>query len=187
MDKKEFRKIASEKRNSIPSTERDFCSEKIFKTLVQLPLYQKANRIFLYLSFRSEVDTYAILKHSLQQKKEVYAPITLTETKELLCCRVTNPNTDFQKDVYGIDTPIYSSDKIISPKKIDLVLVPGLAFDKKKYRMGYGGGFYDRFLPKLSPNAITVGLAFSAQIYPSIPIEEYDSKLNYILTEASIY
>lgn len=183
MDKKSFRKIAREVRDSIPEKERKAKSNLILEHLTSLPAYELAEHIFLYLSFRSEVDTFSLLRHALDQGKKIYAPITLVKEKALLCCRVKDPKKDMEIDAYGILSPKFHKESILPAKYIDLVIVPGLAFDEKKYRMGYGGGFYDRFIPKLSDHATTVALAFEKQIYPQIPIDPYDSRMDMIVTE----
>ena len=88
-----------------------------------------------------------------------------------------------EKDFYGILSPILQDNNIASPTDIDFVIVPGAAFDIHGYRIGYGGGYYDCFLPTLSKNAKIVALAFEEQIYPDIPKENHDIKMQYIVTE----
>lgn len=187
MDKKTFRNMASETRNRISLQERVEKSDVIFEKILELPCYRLAKHLFLYLSFRSEVDTFHLLHHALNEGKQVYAPITLIEQKELLCCRILDPNSDLVRDRYGILSPRFSEERLLPPEKIDLVIVPGLAFDEQKYRMGYGGGFYDRFIPKLSKQAATLALAFEQQIYPKIPVDAYDSRMDLILTEERLF
>ena len=75
----------------------------------------------------------------------------------------------------------------IDVKNIDVLIVPAVAYDKNCYRLGYGGGYYDRFIERLRDDAITIGIAFDLQLFDSIPKEEHDAQLNYIITESSTY
>ena len=183
MTKKEFRQFAIKKRNSLSSEERISFSNQILQHLINSEIYQDSKKIFMYLSFQSEVDTFQLLSRALQDNKEVYAPITLPDEKKLLCGRVEDPDRDLEKNFYGILSPILQDNNIASPTDIDFVIVPGVAFDIHGYRMGYGGGYYDCFLPTLSKNAKIVALAFEEQIYPDIPKENHDIKMQYIVTE----
>ncbi|WP_334302803.1 5-formyltetrahydrofolate cyclo-ligase [Romboutsia hominis] len=74
----------------------------------------------------------------------------------------------------------------VEVKDIDVVIVPAVAYDKDCYRLGYGGGFYDRFIERLREDAITVGIAFDLQIFDSVPKEDHDAQLDYIITESQI-
>ena len=75
----------------------------------------------------------------------------------------------------------------IDVKNIDVLIVPAVAYDKNCYRLGYGGGYYERFIERLRDDAITIGIAFDLQIFDSIPKEEHDTQLNYIITETNTY
>jgi 5-formyltetrahydrofolate cyclo-ligase len=86
---------------------------------------------------------------------------------------------------FGILEP--AGEKGISPEEIDLVVVPGVAFDKRGNRMGYGAGYYDSFLPKLRPEVKKVAVAFEIQVTDSLPAEEHDVKMDLIITENTIY
>ena len=77
--------------------------------------------------------------------------------------------------------------QLLSIENIDVLIVPAVAYDKNCYRLGYGGGYYDRFIGNLRDDTITIGIAFDLQIFDSIPKEEHDSQLNYIITETSTY
>lgn len=183
MTKKKFRQFAIKKRNSLSPEERISFSHQIFQHLITSELYQQSKTIFMYLSFQSEVDTFELLSHALQDNKKVYAPITLPKEKILLCGRVENPSKDLKKDFYGVLSPIPKEDNIASPTDIDLVIVPGVAFDISGNRMGYGGGYYDRFLQILPEKTKIIAIAFEEQIYPSIPKDMHDIKMKHIITE----
>lgn len=187
MDKRTFRSMARKNRDAMNEKLRLEKSNLIFEQLIKLPLFQKSENLFIYLSFRSEVNTWKILDYALEQGKFVYAPITLTDEKKLLCCKVDDPKKQLQKDSYGILSPYFDKDRIVSSQLIDLVLVPGLAFDLEKHRMGYGGGYYDRFVTTLSSSATTLALAFEEQLYEKIPLDPYDMKADHILTEKRFF
>ena len=113
MTKKEFRQFAIKKRNSLSSEERISFSNQILQHLINSEIYQDSKKIFMYLSFQSEVDTFQLLSRALQDNKEVYAPITLPAEKKLLCGRVEDPDRDLEKDFYGILSPILQDNNIL--------------------------------------------------------------------------
>jgi 5-formyltetrahydrofolate cyclo-ligase len=97
---------------------------------------------------------------------------------------------DFDKELelsyYDILAPKDEYIRIVSPKVVDLVLVPGVAFDKRGYRVGYGGGYYDRFFNKLEKGVIKIGLCYEMQILPEVPTDIYDIPIDYIITEKGL-
>lgn len=187
MDKRTFRSIARKNRDSIGEALRLEKSSLIFEQLIQLSLFRESEHIFIYLSFRSEADTWKILDYALEKGKSIYAPITLMDEKKLLCCKLDHPEEQLEKDGYGIFSPRFEEDKIVPAQVMDLILVPGLAFDFEKHRMGYGGGYYDRFVTTLSPSATTLALAFEEQLYEEIPLDPYDMKADHILTDRRFF
>ena len=91
-----------------------------------------------------------------------------------------------QYGAYNIREPKPEYSPVIDIKELDVVIVPAVAYDKDCYRLGYGGGFYDRFLENLREDAITIGIAFDLQIFDEIPKEAHDAQLDYIVTESTI-
>lgn len=181
MFKNELRKKLKKIRDDIPSNKRKIEEKIIAETLLNSEIYKNSKSIFIYNSFRSEVDTSYIIEEALDFGKIVALPITNPIDHSMEAYEI-NKDSVFIQDAYGIQSPDKKTSKIINPKEIDLAIVPMLAYDSYGNRLGYGGGYYDRYLPRLREDAIVVGLAFSNQFVEEIPIEKYDKKLEYVIT-----
>lgn len=153
-------------------------SEKIYQNLIKTDLYKNANTIFVYVSMDKEINTEKIIRKSLEDGKEIYVPFI--EGKEMKAKRLEK-----YEDLVEGKFKIKTTRSDISIENPDLSLVPGLTFDKSKNRIGYGGGYYDKFLE----NSKTTSLGLLATPFESIeiPTEEYDIALNYILTEEGLF
>lgn len=181
MFKNELRKKLKKIRDDIPSDKRKIEEKIIAETLLNSEIYKNSKSIFIYNSFRSEVDTSYIIEEALDFGKIVALPITNPIDHSMEAYEI-NKKSVLVQDEYGIQSPDTKTSKIINPKEIDLAIVPMLAYDSYGNRLGYGGGYYDRYLPRLREDAICVGLAFSNQFIEEIPIEKYDKKLDYVIT-----
>ena len=182
-DKKAFRKMALDKRNTLRAEEIQEKSALIKAHLENLDAYQKSNTVMVYLNFRSEVLTDELIENLFKQGKKVVVPISIKGTRTLLLSEIKSLSDDLELDFYNIRVPKKESIKEVSPADIDFVITPGVAFSKDKYRMGYGGGYYDTFIEKLRADALTCALAFDVQIFDKIPKEEHDKQMNYVITE----
>lgn len=184
--KKEFRKKVIHTRNSKSS---DFISKNsaiITDKLLKMDCINNANTIMLYLDFNNEVKTYNLIKKLLSLKKIVAAPITQLEEKKLIPSQIIDLENDVKIGAYGIREPKQEYSTPVDIKTLDIVIVPAVAYDSNCYRLGYGGGFYDRFLENLRNDSITIGIAFDFQIFDDIPKEPHDVKLDYVITESRI-
>lgn len=183
--KKEFRKKVIESRKNKSA---DFVlnnSNLITEKLLQMKDIRNATNIMLYLDFNNEVQTDNLIQKLLSLKKIVSSPITIKENHTLIPTQITDLKDGLRIGTYGIREPKEKS-PTIDIKALDVVIVPAVAYDIDCYRLGYGGGFYDRFLENLRKDAITIGIAFDFQIFNSIPKETHDAQLNYIVTETRI-
>jgi 5-formyltetrahydrofolate cyclo-ligase len=163
-----------------------------------LPAYQAAYTIHIFLSFQSEVDTRAIIEHALAHGKRVVVPVFVKDSDETPCTQITSLDNDaFHFGKWNMRTP-----KVLRPvplDEIDLVFAPMVAFATPPLlpspkgeglgmgwpRIGYGAGYYDRFLARLRPGVPKIGLAFGMQRVASIPVEPHDVVLDDMLTEQS--
>ena len=183
--KKEFRRKVIESRKSKSA---DFVfnnSNLITEKLLQMKDIRNATNIMLYLDFNNEVQTDSLIQKLLSLKKIVSSPITIKENHTLIPTQITDLKEGLKIGTYGIREPKEKS-PTIDIKALDVVIVPAVAYDINCYRLGYGGGFYDRFLENLRKDAITIGIAFDFQIFNFIPKETHDAQLNYIVTETRI-
>lgn len=183
--KKELRRNMLNIRNSMAVEEVNDKSRIIFQRLINFWQYKEAKKILSYLNFGTEVITKDIIDYSVAHKKEISIPLCIKETKEMVACSFSTWQ-DLSKGTYGILEPNKESLKIIDRTTIDLILVPGAAFDIHGNRIGYGAGYYDRFLNRINKNTCTIALAFSLQLVSKIPRGIYDVPLDYIITEDGI-
>ena len=179
MDKINFRKQALTKRKHHDSKK----NQSIIDHFLNSPLFLHSKNLMLYVSFGSEITTHQIIQSALKQGKKVSVPIIQSKTT-MIPARISTFPQGLSPDSYGILTPI----QIIptNPKALDLVLVPGLVFDRQGFRIGYGGGYYDRFLPQLNPQCKTVGLIHSDFLVPTLPTESHDIPISHLVTEEKV-
>ena len=175
MTKKEIRKEMLQRRSTIEKREEK--NFKILKNLTDCDFFKKADRVMVYISYRGEVDTMALIEDALRQGKKLCAPVCVD--KENMIARKFSSIDELVCGAYGIPEP-----KGEEVNDIDLVIVPGVAFSEEGFRVGYGAGYYDRFLK--NTNAVTCGLFFEEQRCDFLP-DSYDKKLDYIITEEKIY
>lgn len=166
----------------MPERQKKNCA--IFETVSALPLYRSASRVLFYISSPQEVDTRRLLKAALREGKEVFAPVSLPEGEmvfyRLLCEEELRPGR------FGILEPPalprrmlrFGEGEILSNT---LCLVPGVAFDAFGYRLGYGKGYYDRFLSKAA--VVSLGLCYQELVLPHLPVGKHDRPVTYCITE----
>lgn len=158
----------------------------ISEKVLSLECVKNAKNIMLYLDFNNEVKTNNLIVQLLKLNKIVSSPITIKNERKIIPYQITNLDEGIVVGAYGIREPNPKYSLEINPYDIDIVIVPAVAYDKNCYRLGYGGGFYDRFLSKLRYDTITIGIAFDFQIFENIPKEKHDAQLNYVITETKI-
>lgn len=180
--KAEIRKKILAKLKNQKEEERQRKSFLIRDKLFRLSVFKKAKNIMFYLSKDGEVNTIPMIKEAIKKGKKIAVPITLTDQKELAVSLISGKDKELEIGPWGIKQPRKSSVRPINLKEIDLVVVPGLAFDSKKNRLGRGGGYYDRFLKKLPKSISALGLAFDFQILKSLPTSFHDVKVTKLLT-----
>ncbi len=161
-------------------------SKIIADNFLKLDIYQQSTNIMLYVATKLEVQTQEIIKSAHQDKKNIFIPLIIRGSHNLFPSLVK----DFEKELIRGDLGIFQPSKefyrICPPDILDLVIVPGVAFNVQGYRLGRGGGYYDRFLSQLEPRTISVALAFEMQILEEIPVEEKDIPVDYIITEKRV-
>lgn len=182
MSKSDLRRKLKKERGQVPKGKRELWNQAIFEHLVQHPVYTKANKLMTYLSFGWEIDTWSLVEHALGQGKEVYVPVVQSNPKGLTARRYTSREA-LTPAVYGILEPGSEAPAIL-PEKLDLVIVPGLAFSHQGFRIGYGGGYYDRFLA--STPAATVGLVYQSFV-GDVPVDPWDRPVDHLVSEEGVF
>lgn len=188
--KKEIRRQIIELRNSLSKNDVEGKSSLIAKQLKSLKQFGTSKHIMCYMDFRNEVMTAKFIKNCLDLGKRVSVPVIVKSgdgNKEMFASEIDSIEEGFELSSFGILEPVKDLQKAVEPGGLDFVVVPGLAFDREKYRLGYGAGFYDRFLPRLGSNCLKVGIAFDLQIVDKVPTEEHDFALDLIITESQIF
>ncbi len=183
MQKKELRKSMLANRMGQSDAEVAEKSRNIAERLRALPEFEQAGVVMFYLDFRKEVQTGALIADCLAKGKRVVIPITDQANTALIPSELKDFPGDLTSGTWGILEPKPDRVRPVDPQEIDLVVVPGVSFDPNGNRLGYGGGFYDRFLLRTKPDATFVALAFELQIMDDVYPEEHDHPVHYVITE----
>ena len=183
-EKKRLRKQILALRDAMPADEREEKSRRIAEMLVSMPLYDGTDILLTYVNYQSEVDTTDLVNKALADGKRVFAPKVSGETMEFY--QLTGME-DLQEGYKGIREPVcgemFDAETV---KGQMLMLMPGAVFDEECHRIGYGKGFYDRYLKRLLKTGIsvqTLALCYECQVLSKIPFEKHDVRPQAILTE----
>lgn len=183
--KSEIRREILKKRDAIGREEIAGKSSLIERNLFSAVRFISSDVCAFYASFRSEVSTYGMILRCIGMGKKVLLPITMKINHELVFCVVKSLD-ELKPGAMGIPEPDHQHIVPYAPEDIDAMIVPGVAFDAGGYRIGYGGGYYDRVTEKLRPDCFKIGLAFECQIIDKVPREKYDMRVDSIITEDRI-
>lgn len=185
--RKDLRCETLARRDKIEAESRRQQSATLVERLWHLPSFSEARHIFTYINFRSEVETLPLIRQCLARGIVVSAPITMTADLRLIARRITDPDRGLRPGYCGIPEPDPAHSAIIDPADIEAIILPGSVFDKHGGRLGYGGGYYDRFLVNEAPQALRIGVAFELQIMKqALPLMPHDQMLDYLVTEKRI-
>ncbi|MDK2927180.1 MAG: 5-formyltetrahydrofolate cyclo-ligase [Bacillota bacterium] len=180
--KAELRRRVLARRDALAPSERQRLSRAITERLLAWPLFQSARVVLLYAGVRSEVATEELTRSSLALGKAVLMPRCLPATHELILVPIAAWE-ELEPGFCGLLEPPAPAEPPETPP--DLVVVPGVAFDLLGYRIGYGGGYYDRLLARLG-RVPSVGLAFEVQVLDRVPHGEHDRPVAFVATEARL-
>ena len=181
-EKGEIRRAFLEKRNALAPIDILEKSNAVINRLLSLKEFKEARKILTYISFGSEVNTHGLIR-LLFGKKEVFVPVVEREKREIYISELKDWK-ELSSGAYGILEPRKDCIRKRDIKEVEIVLVPGIAFDEEGYRIGYGGGYYDKFLKKT--NGKKIGIAYDFQILKRLPHEDHDVKMDRIITEKRV-
>ena len=180
--KKDIRESIRIQRDALSSREMKRRASMIFANLLVLPAFFRSDVIHTYVSSKNnEVDTHDLIRWMLKERKRVVVPISDTATKHMRHSEIFSLS-ELSVNSFGIYEP--KLERNVKPEEIEVIIVPVLAVDRKGNRIGFGGGFYDRFLHDLQ--IPSVALAYDFQIYNSIPVEKHDHPVSFIISENEI-
>jgi len=185
-DKHHLRAVAHLRRLHQQDGER--LSGAIFERLVELPQYARARTVLCYVSFRSEVSTHAFFARMWADGKRVVVPYCRAQHLELFCFSNFD---DLAPGMLGILEPKpelrVQSQRRAEVQELDLLVIPGLAFDRQGGRLGYGKGYFDRLLLGARADALLAAVAFECQLFDNVPMQSYDVRVDAVITENDSY
>jgi 5-formyltetrahydrofolate cyclo-ligase len=176
-------------RDTLPEGEQSDRSSTICGKLFNLREVQNARTIFIYMHFRSEVLTAEFISLCLASGKTVTIPYTIPDEKRLISVQIHDLQRDVAPGYCGIPEPVprLLQTARYNPDKIDVAIIPGSVFDRAGGRLGYGGGYYDRFLTREASRAFRIGLAYEIQLVGRVPVQQHDQLMDFVVTEDNIY
>ena len=173
-------------RDALPPATRRELSARITPQLLTLDAYRQASCVLAYMSFGSEFDTAALVTDVLASGKQLCLPRVDRNTRRLELHYIEHPASDLQAGTWGIREPRAACPPA-NLARIDFVLLPGVAFTPQCDRLGYGGGFYDRLIPRFAQRPPLVAASFALQIRDAIPLDANDQRVDVVITEDSFY
>ncbi len=185
MTKEEIRMSIRSHKRSLTSNQIKTSGFDLVRQMKQFTPYKEADQIYLFASYNQEIATYGLMEHAMRDGKRVALP--RVEGKEIDFYYISSL-TDLAPGYQGIPEPIGNDRAAPSIKKQALMLLPGLAFSLKGERLGYGGGFYDKYLSKQPDGAFTTcAIGYSFQVLSTVPVEEHDKRVDYVVTPDGVY
>ena len=178
MSKQILRRQILEMRDGMDILDRDYLNSRLTSRIMSLEHIKKANTVMCYVSFGSEADTYEIMNRLWTLGKQIVVPRVNGDEMEFFFIK---NKSDLVPGYKGIMEPKEGCEKY-EPSKGDIMLVPGAVFDERLFRIGYGKGFYDRYLEK-HKGLYAIGMCFDFQVVDAIPVDKWDRGLDIIVTE----
>lgn len=183
--KKTIRQDVLMKRDRINPDLREEKDSRIEENLFRNPEIDVSEILLLYASFRSEVNTNGIIQKMLEMRKRIVLPKVKKERHKLELYEIKNMS-ELKKGYMGIPEPSLTKDRLMDINDIDTIIIPGVGFDLYGNRLGYGGGYYDSLLSKITKRVPIIALAYEEQIVDSIPTDPHDRKVTIIITDKRI-
>jgi 5-formyltetrahydrofolate cyclo-ligase len=173
-------------RDGLSDKARQAKSMSVMENFWTLPGMQQWSTLFIYVNFRSEVETLELIKKCINRDIRVAVPLVEASAVRMIPLLIKDPEQDLVPGYYNIPEPDPKKSLRLEPGEIDAAVIPGSVFDIHGGRLGYGGGYYDRFLLNDAPQAKRIGLAFELQVVDNVPLEPHDQPLDILITEERI-
>ena len=171
-------------RRAAAPAQRENWNRRIAELLEGWSIYQQCQSVMFYVAMPDETATAGLIEDALHRGKQVYAPLLGNKYGEMSAAAIKSPQ-DLVSGKYGLMMPKPDSQVLVDGDSIDLVVVPGVAFDRAGNRLGMGAGFYDRFFSR-TRHSVRLGLAWECQVVAEAPCEPHDIRMQYLLTEAGL-
>ncbi|MCX7990906.1 MAG: 5-formyltetrahydrofolate cyclo-ligase [Proteobacteria bacterium] len=185
VEKREIRKKILSLRDKLSENDLNLYSSVIMESFFSLDEVKSGKTFFIFVNFKSEVKTTPIIEKLIKDGKRVVVPYTDAKNKQLILCYIKSLS-ELKEGTYGILEPDISISERANLADIDIAVIPGSVFDVSGGRVGYGGGFYDRVIPKLRADVPKIALAFDFQVIEKVPMGYYDKRMDIIVTEKRI-
>ncbi|OAS85074.1 MULTISPECIES: 5-formyltetrahydrofolate cyclo-ligase [Metabacillus] len=183
MDKKHLRTLIKQRLAEMSEETFRHYSKDIHQQLFSLQSWKEAHTIAVTISNGREVDTTNIIERAWQDKKRIVVPKCDPKTNTMEFRQITSFD-QLERVFFGLLEPKVLETEKVSPNQIDLMIIPGICYDRRGYRIGYGGGYFDRYLTHYKND--TLSLAFSMQIVEKVPAEPHDLPVSTIITECGV-
>ena len=184
MNKAQLRRELQNSLLSITSQQRGEKSRKACRNLVSIPQFQSASTVMMFLSLPHEVDTSEAILNAWQLGKAVAVPKVSWQQRHMIAVQINSLETGITTEESGLQNP--TAGVPVAFEEIDLVVTPGLGFDKKGNRLGRGGSYYDRFFANTELKASRCGFGFTEQLVETVPVAEHDEPVDIVVTEKEI-
>lgn len=182
-EKNRIRTLCKAKRQAMRAAEKQALDAKITTAFLHLPQYAAADTLLCYVSTEIEVDTRAILQNALQAGKRVAVPRCIPDTREMEFYCISGL-VDLSAGAFGVQEPDPERCEKLTDLSAGLCVLPGLAFDKQGFRLGFGKGYYDRFLTRFGGE--TVGICYACCMQPMLPHGKFDRRADCVVTDAAV-
>jgi 5-formyltetrahydrofolate cyclo-ligase len=184
MNKKEIRRDIIAKRDNLSEDKRRELDRRIKGILKKSSYYRQSKNIFIYVGFGSEINTSKYIDEFLAEGKNIFVPRIDMKNKVMDAVKI-NSLDELKRNHFGILEPDENG-QVIHKNLLDLIIVPGVAFDFSGGRIGYGGGYYDKYMENISENIHRLALCYDFQLLKELPKEEHDIKVHEVITEAGL-
>jgi len=185
-DRQDLRKRILAARDRLSVYDRHEKSKSVMHNFWSLPEMREWSTLFIYVNFRSEIETLELIRRCLNQGIRVAVPLVDAKAVRMIPLLINDPEQDLVPGYYDIPEPDPTKTTQVDAGEIDAAVIPGSVFDIYGGRLGYGGGYYDRFLVNDAPQAKRIGFAFEMQVVEKVPVEPHDQPLDILITEKRI-
>ncbi|WP_068793988.1 5-formyltetrahydrofolate cyclo-ligase [Brevibacillus laterosporus] len=185
LEKKRLRQVMISARDLLSEEDREQKSDKATQHLWSIKAIKEAQTIMCFSSFGSEINTWSFIEDARERDIKVALPLTNREQKKIIPYTYES-RSSLKNGAYGIWEPDPLCSTELKLSEIEVVIVPGVAFDRQKGRLGYGAGYYDRFFQSLPHEPRRIGFCFAMQVIEKVPMEPFDIHLDQIVTEEGI-
>lgn len=188
MNEKDFlREKYKALRKSLDINKKNNMDRAIYNNIIDNSLYKRCRQVLIFVSTAQEIDTANIIKKAIKDNKTTAVPRTYKETRELKFYKITSLS-NLQKRSLNIYEPHEKSENLAEDYSDTIIIVPAFAIDKKGFRLGYGGGYYDNFLKDINTlRTPAIGICYDSFLVDTLPRESFDIPCSHIITEKNYY